>query len=373
MTKRKLNRIRPYPAYGLIFFVFMGFCGCASSSENDQIRLRWQGKTAAAVDIPRTLMAGLPADSVASLLKIRLANSDALVSILGNYSTESDLISFTPLIPFTRGLRYELRLRNKPIGTFNVPLADLDDAPKLLGIFPSQDTLPENLLKVYLRFSQPMQEGKSADYVFLVKNKSDTLQGAFLNLQPELWNEDRTLLTLWLDPGRIKRDLQPNRALGLPLQPGNRYRLLVSPEWKDQQGTRLTETRPKTFVASGRDSRSPVPTHWKITPPPGGSKQSLKIEFKEPLDYGLLTETISIEAENGDPVKGNWEIGAEERSAFFKPTDRWQAGKYTLSVLTVLEDLAGNNLSRPFDRDVTKRKVTVDSEGVVKVPFLIVD
>ncbi len=371
MTKGKLNRIRPYPAYGLIFFVFMGFCGCATSSENAQIRLRWRGKTAVSVDIPKTLTAGLPADSVADLLKIRLVNSAASVSILGHYSTESDLISFTPLIPFTRGLRYEVRLRHEPIGTFDIPLADPTDAPKLLGIFPSQDTLPENLLKIYLRFSQPMQEGKSADYVFLVKNNSDTLKGAFLNLQPELWSEDRTMLTLWLDPGRIKRDLQPNRSLGLPLQSGNSYRLLVSSGWKDQQGAQLGEIRPKLFVASGRDSLSPVPADWKITPPQSGNRQPLEVDLKEPLDYGLLDETLSIEAKSGKPIKGNWEVGAEEKSVFFKPVDCWQAGQYTLSVLTVLEDLAGNNLSRPFDRDVTKKKPDINSGGVVKVSFLV--
>lgn len=106
-------------------------------------------------------------------------------------------------------------------------------------------------------------------------------------------------------------------------------------------------------------------------PPQRGSNQSLKVEFKEPLDYGLLTDTLNIEAESGHTVKANWEVGAEEKSVFFKPADRWQAKKYTLSVLTVLEDLAGNNLSRTFDRDVTKKKPDINSGGVVKVSFLI--
>ena len=371
MTKKKLNWIRPYLAYGLILSVSVGFYSCSSSSENDQIRLRWQGKIAEGVDIPKVLTKALDYDSVSSLLKIRLANSDPSVSILGEYSIESETISFTPLIPFTRGLRYEVGLRDATIGTFHVPRADPADAPKLLGIFPSQDTLPENLLKIYLHFSQPMQEGKSADHVFLVKNNSDTLKGTFLNLQPELWNEDRTVLTLWLDPGRIKRDLHPNQLLGAPLQNGGHYQLRISAHWKDQQGASLPKTYSKSFVANARDSLSPLPRNWKITAPPRGTAQSAKVEFREPLDYSLITESLSIEDGNGNPVKGQWEVGKEEKAAYFRPTENWRAGKYTVSVLTILEDLAGNNLSRPFDREVTKKTTESRSNGKIELSFLV--
>ncbi|GHB83047.1 hypothetical protein GCM10007390_42470 [Persicitalea jodogahamensis] len=316
---------------------------------------------------------GLPSDSVASLLKVRLVDSDPSVSILGDYSVESKTISFTPLIPFTRGLQYEVLLRNAPVGTFAVPAADPADAPELLGIFPSQDTLPENLLKIYLRFSQPMQEGKSADYVALISNNADTLKGAFLNLQPELWNEDRTVLTLWLDPGRIKRDLQPNRVLGNPLQRGVHYQLLVSSEWKNKLGASLPKTYDKSFVAGLRDSLSPVPAKWKIMVPSSGTRQSTKVEFNEPLDYSLLAESLSILDKNGRVVKGKWEIGEDEKAAHFKPLGSWQAGNYTLQVLTILEDLAGNNLNRPFDLDVTKKRAGLHSDEVIKVPFSVAD
>ncbi len=373
MTERKLNWIRPHAGYGLIFFVLMVFCSCSSSSENDQIRIRWRGKTAEGVDIPQSLTAGLPSDSVASLLKIRLVDSNPSVSILGDYLLESETITFTPLIPFTRGLQYEILLLNEPVSTFSIPVADSADAPELLGIFPSQDTLPENLLKIYLRFSQPMQEGKSADYVALVSNNSDTLKGAFLNLQPELWNEDRTILTLWLDPGRIKRDLQPNRLLGNPLQRGDSYQLLVSAEWKNQLGTSLPKTYHKSFVASLRDSLSPVPAKWKIMVPSSGTRQSAKIEFNEPLDYSLIAESLSIMDRNGRVVKGKWEIGKEEKVAYFKPLYSWKAGNYTLQVLTILEDLAGNNLNRPFDLDVTKKRARQHPSEVVEVPFSVAD
>ena len=65
-----------------------------------------------------------------------------------------------------------------------------------------------------------MQEGQALENITVIKNGKDTIPSIFLDLQPELWNKERTILTLWLDPGRIKRDLQPNKKLGLPLELG---------------------------------------------------------------------------------------------------------------------------------------------------------
>ncbi len=371
IRRRFYNRIRSYRVYGLILFIFVGFRGCTSSTENPEIRILWQGKAAAGVFIPSALTQRVPSDSVVSLLKVRLVNSDPSVSILGNHSVESEGISFAPLVPFTRGLQYVIVLRNAPIGTFAVPLADTADAPKLLGIYPSQDSLPENLLKVYLHFSQPMREGKSNEYAFLIKNDSDTVQGAFLNLQPELWNEDRTVLTLWLDPGRIKRDLHPNQLLGAPLKKNGRYRIKVSPAWKDQQGTPLPQPYTKSFVTIQRDSLSPVPGNWTLSPPPVGTTQPVKVDFKESLDHSLIAEGLSITNENGKLVSGKWEVGTEEKAAFFKPVENWKAGKYGLRVRTVLEDLAGNNVNRPFDRDISQSKIHEPNDALVVIWFVV--
>lgn len=365
------NRIRSYRVYGLILFILIVFWGCISSAENPEIRILWQGKSAAGIFIPSALTQGVPSDSLVSLLKVRLVDSDPTVSILGSHSVESEGVSFAPLVPFTRGLHYVIILRNAPIGTFAVPLADTADAPKLMAIFPSQDSLPENLLKVYLHFSQPMREGKSNEYAFLIRNETDTVQGAFLNLQPELWNEDRTVLTLWLDPGRIKRDLHPNQLLGAPLQKKGRYRIAVSPAWKDQQGTPLPQLYTKSFVTIQRDSLSPIPGKWTLVPPPGSTSQPLKVDFKESLDNSLIAESLSIRDENGKAIEGRWEIGQEERVAYFNPTENWKSGNYGLSVRTILEDLAGNNLNRSFDRDVTRKGTPMSSEESVKVTFVI--
>ena len=147
----------------------------------------------------------------------------------------SDFATFKPLIPFTRGLRYRVTVNNKTIGIIEIPPAPASDEAKVIAVYPTLDTIPENLLKIYIEFSKPMREGEALQHLVLIKNGKDTLQSTFLDLDPELWNNDRTVLTLWLDPGRIKRGLQPNLAMGPPLTRGNKYTLIVKQEWKNRK------------------------------------------------------------------------------------------------------------------------------------------
>jgi hypothetical protein len=273
------------------------------------------------------------------------------------------------LVSFTRGRRYTVWLRNDRLDELSVPALDAADKPALLAIYPSTDSLPDNLLKVYLRFSRPMRESQSARYVALLNADGDTLRNVFLDLQPELWNADRTMLTLWLDPGRIKRDLQPNKRLGAPLQVGSRYQLVVSPDWPDGLGATLGQAGRKSFRVIGRDSLSPDPARWSIRPPKPGTTQPLEVAFGEPLDYYLLTETLHVSRDDGPDLPGTWQIGQNEVQSQFRPNTNWTAGRYRLRVENRLEDLAGNNLNRPFDRDITRSKRPDDAQTSKEVVF----
>ncbi|GAB3925708.1 Ig-like domain-containing protein [Larkinella terrae] len=355
----------------LIFFVFAGFFACRQSTETTGVSIHWRDQRATGISIPQNRIASFSPDSISQLLTVRLAKTGAQPAILGEYQLADNAIIFEPLIPFTRGLRYEVWLRNQRLDGFEIPLADPKDAPELLAVYPSPDSLPDNLLKIYLRFSRPMREGQSQKYVALLKNRTDTVPGVFLDLQPELWNPDRTMLTLWLDPGRIKRDLQPNKRLGVPLQKSVHYQLVVSNSWPDQQGTKLTKAFTKSFVTIPRDSLSPDPSRWQITPPAADGNQPVDIAFGEPLDYSLLTETLHIIGEDGKSLPGEWRIGDEEKTAHFKPAQNWKPGRYTLRIEARLEDLAGNNLNRPFDRDLTQKTVPVTSASFFERSFRI--
>ena len=358
---------------GLSFFVVALLFSCSKSEENNKITIIWKDKRAVGISLSGKFVTTIAPDSLIKLLEVRLLTSENPVSILGEYSVENSQIIFTPLIPFTRGLHYEVSLRGQRLDLFDIPPTDSADAPALLGIFPSRDSLPENLLKVYLHFSHPMREGQSGQYVVLVKNNIDTIKSAFLDLQPELWNEDRTVLTLWLDPGRIKRDLQPNKLLGAPLQKNAGYQIFVLAPWQDKLGGTLPKTYLKSFFTIGRDSLSPNPKYWKISTPKTGSTQPLNINFRESLDYSLLNEVLTIRTADDITIPGKWDIGIDEKTCQFTPGKRWLSGRYKLHIETRLEDLAGNNLNRPFDRDMTRKETKIHSGDFVDVLFDIKD
>lgn len=352
--------------YSLIFFWCM-LVACYSSSDQTSITIRWQGKRAIGLTIPHRLVKDVPTDSLNHLLAIRLAGQS--VGMAGQFQPTDTGLYFEPLVPFTRGRQYAVWLRSSPLQAVTIPALAAGDRPRLLAMYPSADSLPDNLLKVYLHFSRPMREGQSAQYVALLNTHRDTLRDVFLDLQPELWNTDRTTLTLWLDPGRIKRDLQPNKRLGAPLQPGHQYALVVSAAWPDALGASLGQHMTKPFRVIQRDSLSPNPGRWLISSPKPGTSQPLTLVFGEPLDYYLLTETLHVFRADGTAIPGTWHIGRNERQSQFTPATDWTAGRYQLRIDNRLEDLAGNNLSRPFDRDITQDQRPANGSSFREITF----
>ncbi len=349
------QKIRLCVLHNLIFFVLILFSACNSRQE-DTIKILWHNNQATGILIPEALAGNISADSIGLHVLIRSAADSSNTNILGNYKISSDGILFEPIVPFSRGSTYEVFSRDRRIILVQIPLANAADAPDLVSVYPRQDTVPENLLKIYLQFSKPMREGESQKYISLIKNDRDTLHDVFLDLQPELWNEDRTVITIWLDPGRIKRDLQPNRRLGNPLKKGEHYKLAISDQWQDVQGLRLKKEYTKKVFVGLRDSVSPDPKQWDVSVPEKATIKPLEINLKEALDHFLLKETINISHENGNPVKGKMEVLNKEKMLRFTPSSPWISGNYVLVVETRLEDLTGNNINRPFDRDIASSK-----------------
>jgi hypothetical protein len=269
-------------------------------------------------------------------------------------------------------LIYEVFSKKEMIGSVSIPLLANAKKTVLTNIFPGVDTVPENLLKIYLQFSAPMREGESLQHIHLLNENKDTLQDVFLDLQPELWNKERTALTVWLDPGRIKRDLIPNRKMGNPLRKGNWYTLTISPEWKDVRGFSLEKRIEKKFFVGERDGLSPELSSWDIQIPKAGTVQPLQISFGESLDYFLLGETISIVNDKNEIIPGELKTSDKERMIAFTPQQSWKQGSYRIQVRAILEDLAGNNLNRPFDRDTKIQKQVFDKD-VFEREFVIND
>jgi hypothetical protein len=147
----------------------------------------------------------------------------------------------------------------------------------------------------------------------------------------------------------------PNREVGSPLREGERYTLLVDREWRDAAGRPLREEFRKPFEVGPPDHDPPSEKNWRITPPKAATGEPLAVRFPEPLDQALLARVIHVTTPAGERIAGSIEIDEQETRWRFRPTEAWTAGEYLLDVATLLEDLAGNSLERPFEVDVFEK------------------
>ncbi len=366
---KKHIQIRLYQWCSLIFFALILLPSC-KQKQPKQVSIIWDKSKAVALLIPAALINDADIVTAKAALRISLAKTNNGTAILGDIEAQEGDIIFRPLVPFTHGLAYDVLYNDKVVSSIQIPSVSNAAAPLIKDIYPTSDTLPENLLKLYIQFSQPMQEGISLQHIALLDEHKDTMQATFLDLQPELWNEDRTILTLWLDPGRIKRDLIPNKKMGNPLKSGSSYTLIVSNNWKSAAGLALQQTFTKQFVVTERDGTSPDINQWKILLPAAATNQPLQVFFNEPLDYFLLQETIQVMDNLNNKVAGKLVIDKEEKSIKFIPADNWHKGVYTIQVQSILEDAAGNNLNRLFDRDTWLKNAKKDQQIFIR-PFKI--
>lgn len=362
-----LNKfIRLGRSLSLIFFACYLLTGCRL--EPKKIIIVWENNKAIGISIPNDFLSDLPSTSG---LQIKI--KDKPTSLLGQFTRGDEVIIFKPSIPLTAGQHYEIYQQDRFIGSIRVSPGNVQaKAPKIVAIYPGADTLPENLLKIYIQFSVPMREGEALQHVHLLDDKSDTVQNVFLDLQPELWDSESTNLTLWLDPGRIKRELIPNQKFGAPLQKGKKYSIVVSGQWKSAQGLATGEIFTKDFITTNRDSVSPQPEVWKLQLPRRGSVEPLNVTPDEALDYFLLQETITILDSRAQRIKGIIKPVENEKSFQFFPKEKWQKGQYSLQVASYLEDLAGNNLERPFDRDIRSSQ-TAQAKGFFERKFEVIE
>ncbi|WP_296322015.1 Ig-like domain-containing protein [Winogradskyella sp.] len=332
----------------LVFFCALVVMACRNDAS--EFKIIYEADRAVAL----SLDSGLDSENIKVVL-----DTNQSTPILGAIYKTNDSHIFRPVIPFTNGQKYLVFKDTIQIAEFIIDKNSDENNPKLTAIFPSIDTVPENLLKMYLQFSKPMQEvGDALDYVTVINETTGKEVDVFLKLNTELWNKEHTMLTLWLDPGRIKTDLIPNKTLGLPILKNNTYTIHIDKSWRDADGLSLDKTYSKTFNVVERDALKPHVENWEITV----NNAVLTIDFKEPLDAILVKETLNIKDENGTIVLGEIVLKTNETSLEFRPKHDFTSQTYTISVDSKLEDLAGNNLNHLFDRDVTQHTATDNSE-----------
>ncbi len=225
-------------------------------------------------------------------------------------------------------------------------------ATSVLKIYPTAEVVPENLLKFYVYFSAPMSRGRIYDHITLRDEFGKTIDLPFLEIDEELWDPEMKRVTLFIDPGRIKRGVTPLEEVGPALEEGKGYTLVLGRGLRDGKGNPLKEEFEKRFTVGPADRTPLDPALWRIDPPRSETSDALRVEFREPLDHALALRMFHVTSASGQIVDGHAALFDNERHWSFAPTRRWSRGTYHLVVQTTIEDLAGNNIGKAFDVDL---------------------
>ena len=218
----------------------------------------------------------------------------------------------------------------------------------MTAIYPSADTLPENLLRFYLQFNQPMKTERNLEQIQLLDHDDQIVTGALFNNVRELWDPAQKQLTLIFDPGRVKTGLRAHESMGRALIPGQKYRLLID-NLQNVHHQPMTAPFVKSFVVGPADTIAPDLEAWVVKPPAAAGQLPLRVEFPGMLDQFSLHHRLLVLRADSTKLSGSIKLGNRERSWFFTPKANWQPGSYFLLVNGRLEDPAGNNLRGLFD------------------------
>jgi hypothetical protein len=308
----------------------------------------------------------------------RPAGEPPAAPMVGRVAVIDGGVRLTPRYPLLAGMQYvaqfhghRLKSSNKADQTLEsvylVPRGPEGPAAEVVAIDPTADVVPENLLKIYLRFSAPMARGEAYRRVRLLRPDGRAVERPFLEIGEELWDADGKRLTLLFDPGRIKRGLVPREEEGPILEAGTSYTLVIDAGWPDAEGRPLRAGARKAFRAGPPDEVQPTPSNWTFESPRPATREPLVVRFPEPLDRAMLARALTAEV-GGAAVAGRVEVGAGETLWRFVPEAPWPGGPIALRVDTELEDLAGNSIARPFEVDVVRQPIGTPAPARVVVP-----
>jgi len=301
-------------------------------------------------------------------------------AVLGGYEIMADRVRFTPRFPPEPGVRYRAIVDlsallatpapDLPSLSFSVARSVKTSAAHVVETYPSPDILPANLLRIYVVFSEPMREGYAQDQVTLLDPSGRPDTAAFFKSPVELWDPSMRRLTVLFDPGRIKREVGPNRELGAPLRQGSRYTLVIGNGMVDADGRPLDATYSKTFAVSAALRTAINPHQWSVRRPGAGARGALTVTSPVSLDWALMARDVQLIAPDGAIVAGRVTIDRHEHRWSIRPSRPWSAGVYNLQVDGGLEDVSGNTIGGPFDVEAAGAELP-HAAGMVSLPVKI--
>ena len=323
-------------------------------------------------------------DDAAWQAMLRVTVADASVAgetpaVIGKYAVAGDALTFTPQFPFDAGRSYRVALDPARLPrahqaavistTVGLPAVATTPTTVVTAVYPASAVVPENLLRMYIEFSAPMGSRGPGDFVRLVditQAKEEVVEGAFLPVEADFWSPDHTRYTMFLDPGRVKLGILPNRMRGRPLVAGHRYALEILPGWIDANRLPLKAGYRHPFRAVAAAKQALNMADWRIVPPAAGSRDALVVTFPRPIDHAVVMRALGVEEVGQGALKGTAAIEEDDTRWRFAPAAAWQGGTYSLVAFSYLEDPQGNQIGRAFEEveDQPKDQATPEAYRV---------
>ena len=223
-------------------------------------------------------------------------------------------------------------------------------------IYPSGPAVPENLLRIELRFDVPLRVPLEVDGVKLLDTQGHEIPDAFLDLG--LPSADGRRVTLLMHPGRVKTGVGANERLGRALHPGETVTLVVT-------HPSLAHPVSKTWRVEAFDATPPQPRAWRIELPRATSRDPIIVRLGEPIS-STAEALIAIRDGRGHRVIGSARLEDGETDWLFIPFRPWGAGVYAVVAHPELEDPAGNRVCAAFEQ-VIESQASCDEQTVL--PF----
>ena len=234
------------------------------------------------------------------------------------------------------------------------------DGPFVEEVYPTTSKIPENILRFYIYFSEPIKDGSTIKSVHIfneenvevnVYGEDSPVTGVFLETLEELWSPDYKRITLILDPGRVKTGLDAHEEFGRSFEAGKKYTMEIDTEIESVAGQKLAKKFTKEFEVIPEDRIPPNTDEWDVIVPQTNTPEPLKVEFNDILDHAQMVSFIRVYDTNNSSMRGEVKLTNNESVWEFYPNSKWEEGKYEIKIDVRLEDLAGNNLQGKFDRD----------------------
>lgn len=284
--------------------------------------------------------------------------SEPLPPVSGRYLVTDAGLRFTPHFPFEDGVSYravaDLRPFRGPNATRTLVLeygfsAPEEGDPAVERIYPSSTVLPANLLRFHVYFSHAMRRGVAGTQVSLLGPDGEEVSDALYRAPLELWDREMRCLTVLLDPGRLKRGVGPNRALGPPLQTGLSYLLMIGQGMACSSGRNLLTSVSKRFTVAA-PVLQPIAAGWSVVPPAAGSHDPLLLRVTRPLDWASVHGAVTVARRDGQVIGGCVLPAENEMGLVFIPAKPWNATLHELSIDPHIEDVCGNRVNVAFER-----------------------